>query len=346
MKKFKFSSVVREAWENYDTSRQITSIEDISAKVSTNYVYRMLLDDGETIIGKLSYFGHYEHFVEDHSTINALSNNLTKPFQNLLAKSLFKGNQLYTYRYKDSFLDAWVVFYNPISIGDKLPRRLEERHIRSLGRQIGQFHKMCTNVRNVLPQTTKTLIHDIDHLKNILQTDRGQFEHRGTHELILQQCDIFLENSERYNYNKFPKIPVFVDWNIGNFSVDNDLQLFSRWDYDWFRTSSRVLDFYFFSRVVSDIGDRTVFSYVIAPLNEERFLLFLKEYHAQFPLTVDEVYFIKEAYRFFILNYVIKDGRYFFHELYASKLQREAFEVYFPQIDKFDTESILSALAL
>jgi hypothetical protein len=42
---------------------------------------------------------------------------------------------------------------------------------------------------------------------------------------------------------------------------------------------------------------------------------------------------------------VIKDGRYFFHEIYASKLQKEAYESYFPRIDKdFDAEKLLKAL--
>ena len=110
--------------------------------------------------------------------------------------------------------------------------------------------------------------------------------------------------------------------------------------------STRIMDFYFMSRVVSDIGDRTVFSYLIGPLQEERFLLFLKTYHQVFPLTLDEIKFLKEAYRFFILNYVIKDGRYFFHEIFASKLQKEAYETYFPSIETFDSEKIAHILGL
>ena len=66
-----------------------------------------------------------------------------------------------------------------------------------------------------------------------------------------------------------------------------------------------MMDFYFFSRIVSNIGDRTVFSYVAGPMMEDRFFLFLKHYHEIFPLTENEIRFMKEAYRFFILNYVI-----------------------------------------
>ena len=82
-----FAKIVEEAWNDYDPSRSIKSIEDISAKVSTNHVYRIKFEDGDFIIGKLSYFGKFEHFVEDHSIINALATNLSSPFENFVAKS-------------------------------------------------------------------------------------------------------------------------------------------------------------------------------------------------------------------------------------------------------------------
>ena len=129
--------------------------------------------------------------------------------------------------------------------------------------------------------------------------------------------------------------------------MTSSFKFFSRWDYDWFRMSSRMLDFYFISRVVSDIGDRTVFTYNIGPLMEERFILFLKSYHQHFPLKAVEIRFLKEVYRFFILNYVIKDGRYFFHEIFATKLQQEAYEIHLPSIEeKFDASKLLEALHL
>ncbi|MCB0667339.1 MAG: hypothetical protein KDC80_16040, partial [Saprospiraceae bacterium] len=65
-----FTEIVREAWLAYDNSRQIVRITDISAKVSTNHVYRIQFSDHSIIIAKLSYFGKYEHFVEDHTIIN------------------------------------------------------------------------------------------------------------------------------------------------------------------------------------------------------------------------------------------------------------------------------------
>lgn len=342
-----FSTVIELAWNEYDPSQSIKSITDISAKVSTNHVYRVKLDDESIIIAKLSYFGRYEHFVEDHTIINALANNLPDPFENFLAKSLTRHGQLFTYRYKNSILDAWVVFYNPIKIDQKPPRRLNDAQIHILGEELARFHRTCKKVKNTLPPNYKQARHDIEHLLEILDSDMGRYEFRGHIDTIRQQCDLLLENCEKLGANQFDSIPVFIDWNIGNFSVNKDFRFYSRWDYDWFRMSSRIMDFYFFSRVSSDAGDRTIFSYLVDPLMEDRFLIFLKAYHAVYPLTQKEILFMKEAYRFFILNYVIKDGRYFFHDIYAGRLQKEALDIYFPKLeDSFKPEKILRALNL
>jgi Ser/Thr protein kinase RdoA (MazF antagonist) len=342
-----FSNIVKKAWEGYDASKTIRLIEDISAMVSTNHVYRITFDDDDIIIAKLSYFGKFEHFKEDHRIIQTLANNLLYPFENLLARSLLKNNRVYIYHYKHGKTDAWVVFYNPTRILNRLPRRLDDNHIKKLGQQVGKFHKACSRVKNVLPKSSKTLRTDISTLLGQLNSNEKQFGSAMQVDFLKYHCETFLKNRSKYNMSSFEIIPVFIDWNIGNFSVTPGLELYSRWDYDWFRMSYRVLDFYFFSRVVSDIGDRTVFSYVINTMMEDRFIIFLKEYHKVNPLTADEIRFMKEAYRFFILNYVIKDGKFFFSDQYAEKLQSEAFNVYLPSVDRdFDAEKIIDALKL
>jgi len=345
MHQISFLDIVATAWAAYDPSRSIQRIEDISAKVSTNHVYKISLAEEQFIIGKLSYFGRHEHFVEDHTIINSLSNNLSRPYENVLSRSLIKGNQLFVYRHTDRVIDAWVVFYRPIKIKNKLPRRLSAEDIGQFGKEIATFHKACHAIRHTLPPSSKTLHSDIAHLLELVESDFGDYEHRGKKAIIHTQCELFADNLKALQFQQLPKIPVFVDWNIGNFSVTKKLHLFSRWDYDWFRISSRMLDFYFLSRVVSDVGDRTIFTYNIGPLMEERFILFLKGYHQIFPLTEVEIHLLKEVYRFFILNYVIKDGRYFFHEIYASKLQQEAYKNYFNSIEKeFDGERLWKAI--
>lgn len=345
--KKEFTEIVRDAWRDYDgDSRPVKSIADISAKVSTNHVFMIELENGERVIGKLSYFGNYENFLEDHTLINALALNLPAPYEYFVSHSLTKQSQVYTYRYVDSMLDAWVVFYKPIRVSKMLPRKLSNNQITRLGEELAKFHKTCTSLSGVLPLWSKTMGSDLNQLKEILQTEVGKFEHRGNEQIIHEQVDTLFKNMDMLGADDFKTIPVFVDWNIGNFSIDGQGNFYSRWDYDWFRMSSRIMDFYFFSRVCSSAGDKTFFSYLINPLMEPRFLTFLKAYHKVFPLTEQEVLFMKEAYRFFILNYVIKDGRYFFHEIYAGRLQMEAYSTYFPNIDKFDASSILKELGI
>jgi len=341
-----YSLIIKKAWKEYDPTKIIQNIEDISAMVSTNHVFRVTFEDEDIVIAKLSYFGKYEHFKEDHRIIHSLANNLLYPFENVLAKSLLKNNRVFTYRYKKGKTDAWVVFYNPVRVQERLPRRLDENQIRKLGEQIGRFHRACAKVKNI-PKSSKTLRTDINVLlKQLSRKTQKRFD-ENQKEVLRYHCDQFLVNRLKCKADAFEAIPVFIDWNIGNFSVTPNLKLYSRWDYDWFRVSTRMMDFYFFSRVVSDVGDRTVFSYVITPMMEDRFFIFLEEYHKVNPLTTNEVKFMKEVYRFFILNYVIKDGAYFFNEQYAEKLQKEAFDIYLPSIDRdFDVKRILEALKL
>jgi Ser/Thr protein kinase RdoA (MazF antagonist) len=342
-----YPDIVKSAWKGYDPSRTIQTIEDISPMVSTNRVYKVTFTDDDFIIAKLSTFGKYEHFKEDHRIIHSLSNNLLYPFENLLAKSLLKNNRVYTYRHRKGKVDAWVVFYNPSRVMQRMPRRLQEGHIRNFGKQIGKFHLACSRIRNVLPKSGKTLRTDINTLLEQLETNEKKFGGKAPVELIRYHCEQFLKNRTKCNAGSFEIIPVFIDWNIGNFSVVDNFELFSRWDYDWFRMSSRMLDFYFFSRVVSDAGDRTVFSYLIDPMMEDRFFIFLTEYHKINPFIADEIRFLREVYRFFILNYVIKNGYYFFSEQYAKKLYTEALDIYLPSVDtKFDPEKIIDHLKI
>ena len=342
-----YIQIIRLAWQEFDDRHEIKNIFDVSMHVSTNQVYKISFYEREPVFAKLSDYGKYEDFKEDHIIINNLANNLEAPYQNFLAQSLVKKNELFIYRYHQDTKSAWVIFYNPIKIRNKLPARLDERLIKKMGRELARFHKACTNVSNQLPKSSKSVVSDIHKLlKNI---NKGEIKMCQSHQdLIQKQCECFLENADKVNYiTEFETIPVFVDWNIGNFSITGDGKFYSRWDYDWYRESSRVMDFYFFSRVVSDIGDKTVFSYLVDTLMEDRFIIFLKEYHRIFPLTEPEVRLIKDAYRFFILNYVIKDGPHFFRKSYSAKLIKEAYDTYFPALDtNYSVEKLLKALKI
>jgi hypothetical protein len=164
---------------------------------------------------------------------------------------------------------------------------------------------------------------------------------------VRRHCDLFFSNAERLGYHAFQKIPVLIDWNRGNFSVayeEYSFSLFSRWDYDWFRIEPRTLDFYFFSRVVREDGDQTVFSYTATPLLEPRFRLFLRAYHQLFPLEPSELAFLKEAYRFFLLNYVVRTGEHFFVPDIHQRLAREAITRYLPELETLDFTPLLHSL--
>lgn len=337
-----FLTIIRYAWLAYDSTRPIKRITDISAMVSTNHVYKIQLTDGNNIIAKLSYFGKYEHFVEDHTIINVLSNNLPVRYENFLSRALMKGNQLFFHRFQNDIIDAWVVFFRPIRIKKSMPRRLDDQRIAQLGKEFAAFHQACSLIRHTLPVTSKNMTTDVNQLLEEVDQEFPKYA-----DAIREQCDIFLNNTYKINVHGFEKIPVFVDWNIGNFSVTSTGKFFSRWDYDWFRMSSRIVDFYFISRIVSNVGDRTVFTYNVDTMMEERFLLFLKHYHAIYPLTRSEVLFMQEAYRFFLLNYVVREGNYFFRPAIAQQLQREAFDHHFKTIDQlFSADKILRVLDL
>ena len=107
---------------------------------------------------------------------------------------------------------------------------------------------------------------------------------------------------------------------------------------------SRLLDFYFLSRVSSRTGDRSDFTYGSHTLLEPRFQLFLKAYHEAFPLTESEVRFLGEAYRFFLLNYVVREGRHFFRYEFWQHLLHDAVDVQLPALDDLDLTPLLRTL--
>ena len=45
-----YPTIIKKAWAGFDPSLRINTIEDISAKVSTNHVFKVTFDDGESII--------------------------------------------------------------------------------------------------------------------------------------------------------------------------------------------------------------------------------------------------------------------------------------------------------
>ena len=350
--------IIYAVWDGYGDPRRITGIIEVSARVSTNQVFRLELSDSSTLIAKVSSYGSYFLFREDHDRIHLLYTLLQGTrYAGLLADSLLRDGRIYTYYDRQ----VWVIFYHDVAKKHFLPRVLNEGQIASLARCMAEFHNQCDLLANQIPLTSKSIKSDIIHLLELLRDEHLAkiFRLRPRALRILDdQCQTFLMNLDQFRYGYWRKIPILIDWNLGNFSVEftgadatgtvqpqlTEFELYSRWDYDWFRIEPAVLDFYFCARVVSQIGDRTDFSYLVNPLLEPRFHIFLKAYHQTRPLAENDVLFLKEAYRFFILNYVILEGEHFFRSAYSRRLRNEAIEHYLPSLNQLDFRVLLDVL--
>ncbi len=325
--------LAKEAWNNFQPGIELRHIEDLSPNVSRNHVFRLTPVKGEPVIAKVSSFGNFKRFREDHELILLWSRLMEHSrFHKLLANPLTTADHIYSYQQEG----RWVVFYRQMEKSQFLPKILNSDQIRAFAREMAAFHQECQVISQKIPEpsySVKTDIIDLQSKAEQLQLNLSSAERK----LVLLHCRRFLDALESFGYEQSSKIPLLIDWNIGNFSitsVDNHLSLESRWDFDWFRKEPRVFDFYFCSRVVSHVGDRSDFHYLPYTFNEPRFQLFLKYYDAVSPLADEEVGFLKEVYRFFILNYVLNLGESFFNLSYYERLKKEALELYLRQVDE------------
>jgi hypothetical protein len=347
---------IEAAWRDFGGQARIEGTTELSAMVSTNRVHRVYLSDGRTLVAKVSSYGSYFLFSEDHDRIHRVHRLLHgSRYEHFLADCLTVEDL--PYRYYDG--TTWLVFYEEVPMGERLPKVLSHNDLRCLGREMALFHKTCSAISSMVPTTSTTIKSDAIHLlQNVEHADDARslgldgaaasLVHRHTHEFLLALEDV------RYDY--WPKMPIFIDWNLGNFSVQRtgqpigpdlnggEFTLFSRWDYDWFRVEVRHLDFYFLSRVSSQTGDRTRFSYGAHTLLEPGFVELLRSYVEVFPLTDRDLMFFKEAYRFFLLNYVIRDGGRFFRDEHCQDLQRDVIEHHLDSIDTLDLRPLVDAV--
>ena len=349
--------VVDAAWSGLGDLRTVVDVAEISANVSTNRVYRLTLDDRTSVVCKVSSYGSYFLFAEDHDRLHRCAKFLatnpeTQRWAPFLANVLEKNGRPYTW-YNGSI---WAVFYQDVPRAESLPKVLSDAQVENLGREMAEFHAACQPMAKALPPTSNSVKGDLIHLLDLLESpfatrnfdllpeDVGVL-HRDTHRLLLQ--------FEELHYDEWSRIPVLIDWNLGNFSVvfnnaddSGGFRLFSRWDYDWFRLESRVFDFYFLSRVSSSTGDRTTFTYSPHTMLEPRFVRFLSAYHEVNPLSAEEVAFIPLAYRFFLLNYVIREGARFFRDDLCRQFREEVARRYLRQVGVLDFSPLLRALHL
>src|ERR1044072_2564130 len=90
-----FTSIVKEAWQAYDNTREIVRIVDISAKVSTNYVFRVTFitkSYPENIIGRnlCAYINNANNFPGIIVGLPCFFNNRSKIYKrhNVLHKAV------------------------------------------------------------------------------------------------------------------------------------------------------------------------------------------------------------------------------------------------------------------
>jgi hypothetical protein len=344
----KHLAALHAAWKQYGDRRDLTSVVDVSPNVSTNRVYRLELDDGSSYIAKFSSYGSYFLFCEDHDRINRWKRLLYGTrYQHFLADSLTVDGRVFTY-YDGA---RWAAFYQEVERKTRLPKILTDQQVANFGTEMALFHLTCTQIAPNIPLTSKSIKSDAIHLLEQV-SDRHSAQKFSLEpaelDVIRHHTHEFLMELERLSYDYWQKIPVLIDWNLGNFSVemhdDGSFKLFSRWDYDWFRIEPRLLDFYFLSRVSSRTGDRTHFTYSPHTLTEPRFVKFLQAYHTTNPLTETDIRFLKECYRFFILNYVVREGDHFFVEDLWGRLQKEAVHQYLPAVDELDLDPVVEAV--
>lgn len=344
-------AVIDAAWTDFGDPRPVVHLDELSAMVSTNRVYRLALEGGETVIAKSSNYGSFFLFAEDHDRLHR-TNRLLRggPYERFMANALTVDDR--PYLYYDG--DMWVVFYEEVPMGDRLPKILTSPQVTRLGTELGRFHRACSAVAAEIPPPSKTAKSDAVNLFEMLGSShaRQQFGlDRSRLDLVRRHTHRFLMAIHESGYDEWEKMPVLIDWNLGNFSVAGDpsdpaaFTLFSRWDYDWFRIESRLLDFYFLSRVSSRTGDRPDFTYGSHTLLEPRFRSFLRAYHTVFPLSEPEVMFLVEAYRFFLLNYVVREGRHFFRYEFWQHLLHDAVDVQLPVLDELDLTPLLRDLS-
>lgn len=342
--------VIEAAWGEYGDRRGIREFVELSAMVSTNRVYRLVLDDGDTVIAKSSNYGSFFLFAEDHDRLYRTSRLLEGgPYEQFMASMLTADGQPYIWY--DG--EMWVVFYREVQVKDRLPAILSEAQVVNFAQEVARFHRATAAVARLVPNTSKTVTSDAIALYDLTASRRAGEElslDPSRVALVRRHAHRFLMAVRESGYDYWPKMPVLIDWNLGNFSVDmaedGSFSLFSRWDYDWFRYESRLLDFYFLSRVSSKTGDRSTFTYGAHPMFEPRFRLFLRAYHEVFPLSAAEVLFLKEAYRFFLLNYVVREGRFFFRHDIWQHLLIDVVDRHLPVLDDLDFGELVTELGL
>jgi hypothetical protein len=59
MRTIDYSIIIKQAWAEFDPSKEVKAVFDVSAKVSTNHVFKVTFYDRNPVFAKLSYYGEF-----------------------------------------------------------------------------------------------------------------------------------------------------------------------------------------------------------------------------------------------------------------------------------------------
>ena len=248
--------------------------------------------------------------------------------------------------------DVWVAFYREVEVRDHLPAILAPEQVTNFGEEVARFHRATAGVARLVPPTSKTVTSDAIALYDLTASRRAADElslDPSRIDLVRRHTHRFLMAVHESGYDYWAKQPVLIDWNLGNFSVDfsdsGRFRLFSRWDYDWFRYEARLLDFYFLSRVISH---RRPFNIYLRCPHHVRTSVPAVPSGIPFGVPVEprRGLVLKEAYRFFLLNYVVREGRFFFRHDIWQQLLHDVVDRHLPSLDSYDFSELLRELQL
>ena len=116
----------------------------------------------------------------------------------------------------------WAVFYDDVPRREALPRSSTSTRSRNLGREMAEFHLACTDIAPAIPAGSKTIKSDAIHLLDLLESPFAPRNFELPPEsigVLWRHTHQFLERLVELGYDEWRKIPVLIDWNLGNFSV-------------------------------------------------------------------------------------------------------------------------------
>ena len=164
------------AWRDYGDDRRIVEVTELSANVSTNHVYRVTLDDDHHVIAKLSSYGSYFLFAEDHDRLHTCARLLHGTrFEGMLADVLTRDGRAYTW-YDGA---VWAAFYEEVPRLGSLPRILSDDDVINFAHEIAAFHLACAEVAPKIPLTSKSLKSDAIHLLDLLTSRHASADRKS-----------------------------------------------------------------------------------------------------------------------------------------------------------------------